>query len=237
MKERFIDRFEIVLLDMGRTFMFDVDRFSDADDFGATYRHVGGKILSDVGVSRIISALFERLLSYSRNPAYYDRFPSVLHCLQGLPEAKDLPEDELSLLQHVFALHEIGTVPDDYAKALCRLRESHRLAVLSDIWSKSDPYFDEFKRAGIRELFEVIVFSSDYGHIKPSRYLFAKALEALKVDPSRIVFVGDSLRRDIAGAKAVGLSAIWINAAGAEVNDGVAKPDLVIQDLRDLVDC
>src|SRR5262247_2817932 len=30
---RFIDRFEVVLLDMVRTFMFAADRFSAADDF------------------------------------------------------------------------------------------------------------------------------------------------------------------------------------------------------------
>jgi FMN phosphatase YigB (HAD superfamily) len=138
-------------------------------------------------------------------------------------------------LEQVFALHEIGTVPDDYAKALHRLRESHRLTVVSDIWSKSDLYFRELERAGIRELFDFISFSSEHGYIKPSPHPFEKAIEAAMVDRSKIVFVGDSFRRDIAGAKAVGLKAIWINADGTETNDGLAKPDLVVQDLRDLL--
>jgi len=129
---RFVDKFDVVLLDMGRTFMFDVDRFSSGEHFGTTYRDVGGKTLSDGEVSRAISALFEKLLSYSRNPVYYDEFPSVLYCLQDLAEAEGLPERELKLLERVFALHEIGTVPDTHAAALRRLRATHRLGVVSD---------------------------------------------------------------------------------------------------------
>ena len=47
MHTRFIDQFDVVLLDMSHTFMFDVDRFSDTEDYAATYRQVGGNLLSD----------------------------------------------------------------------------------------------------------------------------------------------------------------------------------------------
>jgi len=72
------------------------------------------------------------------------------------------------------------------------------------------------------------------GSIKPSSYLFLKAIEAFGVDRSKIVFLGDSLRRDIAGTKAVGLSAVWIDSGINKVNKSIPSPDLVIQDLRDL---
>ena len=232
---RFIDKFEAILLDMGRTFMFDVDRFSDLEDFGATYRQIGGSALSDGEVRRIISGLFEKMLADSRNPAYCDRFPSVVAYLQGMPDSRDLPKNEIALLEQVFAMHEIGTVPDTHAKALHRLRETHRLGVVSDIWSKGDLYFQELARAGIRDLFNVIVFSSDHGHLKPSAYLFAKAIEAFIVDRSRIVFVGDSMRRDIAGAKGAGLSAVWIGRGREGLDDSHPLPDWVIKDLRDLL--
>ena len=237
MKTRFIDRFDVILLDMGRTFIFNVDRFSDDDDFGATYRQVGGSTLSNGKVHRIISTAFDKMLSYSRNPNYYDHFPSVLSYLKAIPESKDLPESEIGLLEQVYALHEIGTVPDTHAEVLRQLHQTHKLGIVSDIWSKSDLYLKEFERAGIYDLFEVIIFSSDYGSIKPSSYLFLKAIEAFEVDRSKIVFLGDSLRRDIAGAKAVGLSAVWINSGISKVDKSMPGPDLVIQDLRDLHSC
>lgn len=236
MPPRFIDRFEVILLDMVGTFMFDADRFSPADDFAVTYQRIGGQTLSDGEVRRIIFTVFDTMLMDSLNPHCYDRFPSVLSYLATLPLSQELPEGELGLLEQVFALHEIGEIPDTHAAALRRLCETHRLGIVSDIWSKSDLYLQEFERACVRELFDVIVFSSDHGRLKPSPYLFTKAIEAVAGDRTKIVFVGDSLRRDIAGAHAVGLSAIWLNADGGAVTESVPSPDLVIQDLRDLLE-
>ncbi len=236
MPSRFIDKFEVILLDMVRTFMFDADRFSVADDFAATYRRIGGRTLSDGEVRRIIVTVFDTMLMDSLNSLWHARFPSVLSYLETLPLSKELPKYELGLLEHVFALHEIGEIPATHAAALCWLRETHKLGVVSDIWSRSDLYLQEFERAGVRELFDVIVFSSDYGHLKPSRYLFTKAIEAFAADRVKVVFVGDSLRCDIAGAKAVGLSAIWINADRETVEESVPSPDLEIRDLRELLE-
>jgi FMN phosphatase YigB (HAD superfamily) len=236
MPPRFIDKFNVILLDMVRTFMFNADRFSAADDFAATYQWIGGRTLSDGEVRQIISSVFGTMLTDSLNPQCHDRFPSVLSYLETLPLSKELPQYELGLLEHVFALHEIGEIPDAHTTALRRLRETHKLGVVSDIWSRSDLYLQEFERAGVRELFDVIVFSSDYGHLKPSRYLFTKAIEAFAVERAKIVFVGDSLRCDIAGAKAVGLSAIWINADRETVEESVPSPDLEIRDLRELLE-
>jgi HAD superfamily hydrolase (TIGR01509 family) len=235
MKTRFIDGFDVILLDMGHTFMFNMDRFSDSEDYEATYRRVGGSMLSDRQVRRIISALFDTALSDYRNPDSDNQFPSVLSYLEAMPESRDLSRSEIGLLELVFAMHEVGTVPDTHAKALRQLHETHRLGVVSDIWSRSDVCLREFERAGIDGLFDVTVFSSDCGYIKPSPCLFTKAIEAFEVERSRIVFVGDSLKRDIVGAKAVGLSAVWINTGVGKIDKGVLDPDLVIHDLRDLI--
>jgi HAD superfamily hydrolase (TIGR01509 family) len=232
---RLIDQFEAILLDMGQTFMFNVDRFSEEEDFGATYLQLGGQLLNDTELRRIILKLFDRLQRHSRDSAFYSTFPTVLWCLENLSDTASLDRAELDRIEQVFALHEIGTIPKTHASLIRQLRQTHRLGVVSNIWSKSNLYFEEFDRAGISDLFDVTVFSSDYGHIKPSPHLFAKALESLDMDPSKVVFVGDSLKRDIAGAKAVGMSTIWINASGNEVDKSMNGPDRVIQDLQDLL--
>lgn len=236
MKTRFIDSFDVILLDMGNTFMFNVDRFSDYEDFGETYRQVGGNTLSDEDVRTAILAIFNRMLSDSRNPSYYDCFPSVLIYLMDTPESKCLPESEIKLLELVFAMHEVGAIPESHAEALKHFHETHRLGVVSNAWSKSDIFLTEFERAGIRELFDVIIFSSDYGCIKPSVKLFSKAVEQVGIDSSKIVFVGDSLMRDVAGAKAIGLSAVWLDMGVSNVGEDTPKPDLVIHDLQDLME-
>ena len=111
MGKRFIDTFDTILLDMGRTFMFDVDRFSPAEDFGATYRTVGGRALKDEQVREVILSVFDRMLADSRDPAHYDRFASLRSYLGADPRTTGLPENEIDCLERAFALHEVGTVP------------------------------------------------------------------------------------------------------------------------------
>lgn len=233
---RFIDRFEVILLDMGRTFMFNIDRFSDSEDYEATYRQLGGNRLSGGEVGGIVSGVFDKMASDARNPICYKRFPSVVRYIRAIPEAQHLSGNEIDLLEQVFAIHEVGTVPVTHAEFLHRLHETHRLGIVSDIWSKTDLYLREFERAGIRELFEVIIFSSEHGYLKPSPYPFTKAIEALNVERSKVVYVGDSLRRDVAGAKAAGLSAVWISNDRSPAGDGAVQPDLIIRDLSDLLE-
>ena len=236
MHTRFIDQFDVILLDVSHTFMFDVDRFSDIEDYGVTYRQIGGNLLSNEEIRRIISALFDNMLADYENPNCYDSFPPVSSYLRVLPESKDLPVGEIRLLAQVFAMHEVGTIPATHTKALYRLHETHRLGVVSNIWSSSDLYLREFERVGIRNLFDVIIFSSNHSYIKPSPYIFAKAIEALDVDRAKIVFVGDSLKHDIAGAKAAGLSSVWINTDVSQIDRSTPVPELVIQDLQDLIE-
>ncbi|RKU06040.1 haloacid dehalogenase [Candidatus Poribacteria bacterium] len=236
MHTRFIDQFDVVLLDVSHTFMFGVDRFSDTEDYSATYRQIGGNLLSNGDVCRTITALFDSMLADYEDPNCYDSFAPVFSCLKVLPESKNLPAGEIQLLAQVFAMHEVGTIPAAYAKALHRLHETHRLGVISNIWSSNDLYLCEFERVGIRNLFDVIIFSSDYSCIKPSPYIFAKAIEVLDVDRSKIVFVGDSLKHDIAGAKAAGLLSVWINTGIDQIDESISIPELIIKDLRDLIE-
>ena len=236
MHTRFIDQFDVILLDVSHTFMFDVDRFSDTEDYGATYRQIGGNLLSNGEIHCVITALFDSILADYEDPNCYDSFPTVFSRLKVLPESKDLPMDEIRLLAQVFALHEVGTIPATHAKALHRLHETHRLGIVSNIWSSNDLYLREFERVSIRNLFDVIIFSSDHGCVKPSPNLFAKAIEALDIDCAKIVFVGDSLKHDVAGAKAVGLSSVWINAGINQIDRSIPTLELIIKDLRDLIE-
>jgi HAD superfamily hydrolase (TIGR01549 family) len=235
MPSRFIDQFDVILLDMARTFMFNVDRFSAREDFASTYRRIGGKTLSANKVRQIITDLVSTIEPDYQNPRCMEHFPSVRSYLNALPSSQALPSHELDLLEQVFALHETGEISASYADALHQLRHTHRLGVVSDIWSRKDLFLQEFERAGVFHLFDVIVFSSDHGCVKPSSVLFRKALAAFRVDRNRIVFVGDNLQRDVIGAKSAGLATIWINAAGVAHPTEPPKPDHVIRDLRELL--
>ena len=231
---RFVDRFRVILLDMMGTFMFDGDRFSANEDYARTYRRLGGHRLADIEVQSVIREVFDRMLRDYQDPARRENFASVGHYLEALLSEANLPCGEVGLLDRVFTMHEAGVIPETHAETIRRLHETHRLGVVSNVWGRSDLCLEEFRRAGVAGLFEATVFSSDYGINKPSPLLYRKAIDHFGVDISSVVFVGDDPVYDIAGAKAVGLATVWINAGGAP--DEAACADLVVEDLRSLLE-
>ncbi len=233
---RWIDRFDVVLLDMGNTFMFGCDRFAEDDGFAATYRRLGGVAVPDGRVDEIILALFRRMLTLARDPARYDDYPSTMDCLCALPQAANLADEELRLLERVFAHHEAGSVPDSHVRALERLAGTHVLGLVSNVWAPSPFFSRALTDAGLMDLFSAVVFSSDHGCIKPCPRIFETALAALSADRNRTVHVGDSLKRDVAGAKGAGLSAVWASSGRDAGGWPGPQPDLVVDSLCDLPD-
>jgi len=228
-----LSRFTVVLLDMNGTFMFGGDRFGPEQDFAATYRALGGRHLPARVVQDGVLACFETLGVIYDDSARCDAFPAVLETLRDLPTTRHLPENELQLLERD---HELGTVPDTYARALKRLAATHRLGVIANIISRKEPWLSEFARAGVLSLFATTVFSSDSRSVKPSRKLFEHALSVIQVPRPEVVFVGDSLRCDIGGAAGAGLASIWIDRAGRGREARDPEPTFVIGNLLELID-
>ena len=60
---------------------------------------------------------------------------------------------------------------------------------------------------------EATSFSSDCGMVKPSPHPFLKVLGEMQVNPQDAVMIGDSVRRDLGGATAAGMSCILVGGA------------------------
>jgi HAD superfamily hydrolase (TIGR01509 family) len=73
----------------------------------------------------------------------------------------------------------------------------------------------DIDRAGLTDLLDVIVISSEVGMSKPEPGIFRLALDRLGVDPLDAVFVGDRLETDVQGAANLGMTtiqALWFRA-------------------------
>jgi HAD superfamily hydrolase (TIGR01549 family) len=205
--KRLLDKFPVLLFDMGGTFVFDCDKFGMNEDFYRTYCFVGGKRLSSQEVTHLIRVCFDGMMRDYNNPDCYNNF---LTLTEGFQRYAGPPKDELPFLEKVFAIHEFGTVSKPNAELLCRLARTHRLGLVSNIWSPKQLCLNEFERAGIGKIFSHSVFSSDFRWIKPSPFLFQEALREMKAPTHEILFVGDNIERDMKGAKNVGLATAWV---------------------------
>lgn len=107
------------------------------------------------------------------------------------------------------ARHEVFA---DVANALDRLAESHSMALVTN--GAACLQREKLAASGLSEHFEAVVVSADLGVAKPDSAVFDYALKQLGIDGSVAVMVGDSIAKDIDGALAAGLGAVWVNRSG-----------------------
>ena len=85
-----------------------------------------------------------------------------------------------------------------------------RLGIICDVgMTPSTALIANLEREGILELFDHWSFSDEVGHYKPAPEIFEHALAGLGgIEPSASAHVGDLRRTDVAGARAMGMTAV-----------------------------
>ena len=114
----------------------------------------------------------------------------------------------------------------------CLQARKHPMAVVTN-GSKSQR--DKIEALEASRYFEAVLISGEVGIAKPDPRIFRQALSRLNAAPGRSVFVGDSMKHDISGARNAGMMTVYIKKGKAEDTDHAAC-DLVVSDLRELSD-
>jgi 2-haloacid dehalogenase len=123
----------------------------------------------------------------------------------------------------------------DSPGALRRLKSRHKLAIISNI---DDDLFAHSARR-LEVPFDWVVTAQQIRSYKPSLENFRRAHERIGVAPARILHVAQSLFHDIAPARRLGLSTVWVNRRHGKPGAGAtprahAEPDLEVPDLQTL---
>ena len=103
-------------------------------------------------------------------------------------------------------------------------KRGYRLGVLSDF-----PVGTKLKAMGIEDYFSVILSSEEWGRYKPCLTPFELMRDEMKVESRDILYVGDSLRKDIEGAGRAGLRTALL---GKKKEEG--KADIVFSSWSEL---
>ncbi|MBI4527935.1 MAG: HAD-IA family hydrolase [Deltaproteobacteria bacterium] len=67
---------------------------------------------------------------------------------------------------------------------------------------------------GIAPWFDSVIISSQVGYAKPAPEIFHSALSLHELDADEALHIGDSLDKDVAGARNAGLTGVWLNRRG-----------------------
>jgi HAD superfamily hydrolase (TIGR01509 family) len=125
----------------------------------------------------------------------------------------------------------VGVAPGAL-EVLDRLRASgRRTGICSNAPFPPEMMLRQLRANGIAERMDAVVFSSAIGRRKPAPEPYLAALRELELPAGAVLFVGDKLREDYDGPRAVGMRAVLCSALA-----NVAPPPgiPVIESLADL---
>lgn len=124
-----------------------------------------------------------------------------------------------------------------HAKQLLKkASEDFKVGLVSN-FTYAPAIYASLRKLGINGFFSAVIVSEGVGWRKPHETIFNQALRMLHVKPEETVFVGDSPREDIEGAKGVGMRTVFVSSGFntlTELEKCGAKPDLVVQDLEEI---
>ena len=166
------------------------------------------------------------------------RSATTAEVLTAASAAVGLPVDEV-LHEQAVASYLDHWAPTSVARADARallhaLRDRGlRTGLLSNTHWPRARHEEWLARDGLLDLLDARIYTSDLDVVKPHPRAFQALLDAVEVDASASVFVGDRLWDDINGAKQLDMRAIWVRNAVVPSYD--VEPDAVVDELGEIV--
>jgi HAD superfamily hydrolase (TIGR01662 family) len=123
-----------------------------------------------------------------------------------------------------------------FSDALDTLRwlqeRGYRLGSVTNRGYGGPRFQQEMRDLGLAALFETVVLSCDVGYMKPHPRIYEAALERMGIRAEETAMVGDNMRADIEGSKALGMTAIWTRPPLDELVEASADPPEVVGEVQ-----
>ena len=114
---------------------------------------------------------------------------------------------------------------------LLELGKKYKLAIVTD--APKLKAWIRMVHLQVDTLFDVVVAKEDTGRLKPSKMPFLAAIKKLEVKPGECLMVGDDQKKDIKGAKTLGIKTCFARYGNKEAKN--SKADYVINEFEELL--
>lgn len=167
---------------------------------------------------------------------------SVLRSVLRRAGIVDISDEQIqSALKAMFEISEAhwALMPDTHDVLGELQRRSLSLGMISNA-SDTDDVNRLIDAADLRNYFDPIIISAEFGKRKPDPSLFEAVLQTWSLPPDQVVMIGDTLPHDILGAQESGLRNIWLTAqADTALNRayaGKVVPEAIASELSEVPD-
>jgi len=197
---------EAILFDFGGT--LDADGVAWKERFAALVRAEAPE-LSGEGFDRAFYAADDALVGAI--PTDLSFRETVERLAAGLARELGAPPELAARVASRFLADSLERLAGS-AALLATLSRRYRLGIVSNFYGNLGAVAAS---TGIARHLGVAIDSAAVGFEKPDPRIFQAALDALATSADRAVFVGDSLPRDMAGARGIGMRHVYLKPGAA----------------------
>jgi putative hydrolase of the HAD superfamily len=115
---------------------------------------------------------------------------------------------------------------------LHQLHGRYKMAIITNGFAET--HEAKIARLELSRFFDAVILAGEMELAKPDPAIFAHAMNALHASAEHSVMVGDRFDRDVVGAHAAGMRAIWVNSRREKMPDGAQPPALEIPSIKEL---
>lgn len=225
------------MLDFDRFEVLTFDCYGTLIDWETGIWEALGPILAQHRVSVPLDRaleLYGELESEAERGPYRDYRTVLRTVLEGLGLRLGFTPTPAEAQRFAASVKDWPAFPDSPG-SLQALKARYKLAIVSNI---DDDLF-AFSAERLQVSFDWVITAQQAKSYKPSLNNFHVAFRRIGVPQARILHVAQSLFHDIAPAKELGLSTVWVNRRRGKAGAGAtppaqAQPDLEVPDLQSL---
>ncbi len=200
------------------------------------YLNNKGHNISDNQIKKSLNILSEKCTqdhNRGKDIDFHNRIGKLLELLNLNQD--DLIKNEIGdILDSCFLRYPPKLFPKSI-ELLKLLSKEYKLCLTSNTGITSPKtYYKYLEIIGIKNLFDKIYLSNEIKVAKPSVKIFKLIIDDFKLDPDKVVHIGDNIFTDIFGAKKVGFRTIYVNKRKSVNNNLAFKPDNTITDISEL---
>jgi FMN phosphatase YigB (HAD superfamily) len=159
------------------------------------------RLLSSYGLTELVDFLVHQQLGYLNR----DGAPEIRETLGAASAGMRLPEIAGFITQSFVSESRLGLAAS--RKLLMIVYDRFRMGIVSNFYGNLENILAEYDLASF---FAAVADSSQLGVFKPEPGIFDHAIKALGAVPAETSMVGDSLNKDCAPARDLGLTTIWL---------------------------
>lgn len=181
----------------------DISRIELDVAYGAATRaaYRAAPAIREFGIGELVRYLVDLQLAMLRSGGP----PRVMRFLEDAAAGDELDRIAEQIAEGFVAESRCGL--EQSSEVLSRLAPRFKIGVVSNFYGNLDRVLAETK---IAEFVAVVVDSSRLGYFKPDTRIFEAALNGLDIAAVDTVMVGDSLDKDCAPARRLGMRTVWL---------------------------